>query len=102
MSVLNCQDYINVPIDLSIKEYEIYRLLYINSNEDTLTVRYTIEKLTKDSSQELGLTIKKVNTIVNNLIRRGFVEKLVRGTRGNPTEYRIVLNEPITEWRGSM
>lgn len=89
MKILNYEQYIYVPIDLKPEEYEIYRLLYINSKADTLIVQYSLMELVKDSSKIFNFTRRKVEIVIKNLINKGYLVRLDKGTRGNPTKYRI-------------
>lgn len=81
--------YIIAPLDLTTEEMEIYRLLYNKVNFDTYEVKYTTDQLVADSNKKLELTFKKVYKILKDFEENDFICKVKRGSKGNPTVYKI-------------
>lgn len=91
MKVLNCKKYMQLPIELTPEEANIFSILYKNCDIDTMIVEYTLENLTNDSYKVFNLTKGKVNTIIKKLINKGFITKFKKGTKGYPTKYKVNL-----------
>lgn len=77
------------PLDLTTEELEIYKLLYKKMDFDTFEVKYTTDQLVADSNKKLELTFKKVYKILKDFEDNNFIYKLKRGSKGNPTTYKI-------------
>jgi len=77
------------PLDLNTEEFEIYRLLYVKADFETMLVRYTLEQLATDSNSKLLLTKKKVSTIIKKFISEKFISIIKKGSKGNATLYEI-------------
>lgn len=81
--------YITAPLDLTIEELEIYRLLYTKSNFENMSVKYTLDQLVMDSDKRLLLTKTKVSRIINNFLKSNYININKKGSKGNPTIYKI-------------
>ena len=79
-----------IPIDLSIDELEVYRLLYSKVDFETFLVQYTLDQLALDSDKKLLLTKKKVSGIINRFVFNGFIKIVDKGVKGKPTTYKII------------
>lgn len=81
--------YMIAPLDLTTEELEIYKLLYKKMDFDTFEVKYTTDQLVADSNKKLELTFKKVYKILKDFEDNNYIYKLKRGSKGNPTTYKI-------------
>ena len=89
-------NYIVAPLELSAREYEIYRLLYRRMDFKTFEVKYTLDQLVYDSDKLFDFNKTKVNTIIKKFIKNGYVIVKHKGVKGVPTTYEIVkINKQI-------
>lgn len=81
--------YMVIPVGLTDEQEHIYIKMYKKCDFNTMTVKYTVEQLVTDSHKGYELTVKKVRNIVKFLIDNNYIEVTKRGTKGNPTIYKI-------------
>lgn len=82
--------YMMIPIGLTFEQQHIYILLYSKCDFNTMTVKYTVEQLITDSHKGFELTPMKVRNIIKFLTDNNYIEMVKRGTKGNPTIYKII------------
>ena len=81
--------YIIAPLDLTTEQREVYFLLYSKMDFNTNLVKYTLNQLANDSNAKLELTKKKVGLIIKNFISNELLSITKKGSKGNPTIYKI-------------
>jgi len=81
--------YMTAPLDVTIEELNIYTLLYKKADFNSWLVNYTLEQLAVDSHRKLDLSVKVVRRIVDKLISLEYIEVVRKGSKGNPTIYKI-------------
>ena len=86
--------YMIAPLDLNIKELEVYKLLYKKMDFDTFEVKYTLDQISQDSDKILELTKRKVDVIIKKFIELNYLNIVQKGVKGKPTIYKITkINE---------
>lgn len=86
--------YMIAPLDLNIKELEVYKLLYKKMDFDTFEVKYTLDQIAQDSDNILELTKRKVDVIIKKFIELNYLNIVQKGVKGKPTIYKITkINE---------
>ena len=81
--------YMIAPTEITLKELEVYRLLYKKMDFNTFEVKYTLDQLSLDSDKILCLTKRKVEVIVKKLIDDKLLSVVKKGVKGKPTIYKI-------------
>ena len=89
--------YMVCRLDLDIKEIQIFQLLYKKCDWKTQKVKYTTAQLVADADKCLGLTPYKVNSILKKFKEEGMIIELVKGSKGNPTLYKIAKHNELVE-----
>ena len=87
-----------IPIDqkdMNIYEREILILLYRYSNFNTNITGYTVGQLVASSDKVLGITTKKVRTILKNLEKKGYIEFLTSGSKGKESTLKITIKQQL-------
>lgn len=80
-----------IPLDISIEELLIYHQLYKKVNFTDMTVKYTRSQLVADINVfGYSITENKVRSNIKKLIENGFIKILQKGSKGNPTIYKII------------
>ena len=82
--------YMMIPMGLTFEQQHIYILLYSKCDFNTMTVKYTVEQLITDSHKGFELTPMKVRNIIKFLTDNNYIQMVKRGTKGNPTIYKII------------
>lgn len=82
--------YMMIPMGLTFEQQHIYILLYSKCDFNTMTVKYTVGQLITDSHKGFELTPMKVRNIIKFLTDNSYIEMVKRGTKGNPTIYKII------------
>lgn len=82
--------YMNCPLDLSERQTLIYKKLAERCNDyNNMTVYYTSEQLCADIKC-IKLTPRIANSELKKMIQKGFIVVIKKGTKGNPTKYKII------------
>ena len=81
--------YMNCPLDLNERQTLIYKKLNERCNDyNDMTVLYTSDQLYEDIKC-INLTSRIVNSELKKMIAKGFISVIKKGTKGNPTKYKI-------------
>lgn len=86
----NFKGYVVIPKGLTIEQREVFVYLYEKCNFQDMTVKYTVANIVADMDKRLNLTTMKVRTILKNLISKGYVVNVLRGTKGKLSVLKIV------------
>lgn len=78
-----------IPLGLTDEQEHIYTRMYKRCNFDSMEVRYTVKQLVDDSNKCFNLTTQKVRTILKFLIKNNYILEISKGSKGNPTTYKI-------------
>lgn len=78
------------PLDFTDEQTHVYKLLYRKADFNTMLTKYTKEQLLVDSNPIFNLTDRKIRTIMDKFIKQGFLKVEVKGSKGNPTIYKII------------
>ncbi len=82
-------NYIVAPMEITAREFEIYRLLYKRMDFKTFITKYTLDQLVYDSDKIFDFNKTKVNTIIKKFIKEGYITVIEKGVKGKPTIYEI-------------
>ena len=86
---MNFIRYMNCPLDLSERQTLIYKKLNERCTDyNNMTVLYTTDQLCADINC-INLTPRIVNNELKKMIDKGFISVIKKGTKGNPTKYKI-------------
>ena len=86
---MNFIRYMNCPLDLSERQTLIYKKLNERCNDyNNMTVFYTSDQLCADIKC-INLTPRIINSELKKMIEKGFISVIKKGTKGNPTKYKI-------------
>lgn len=94
--------YLIAPLDLTTEQFEIYRLLYCKVDFDTMIVKYTLDQLVNDSNSKLSITKKKCSLIIKQFIRDSLLQIERKGSKGNPTIYKIIKLDEIEKHKRNL
>lgn len=81
--------YMIVPLDLTLDEEAIYKLLYMKCDFSNMTSKYTLDQLVLDLDERLKIDRYKANRVIKKLLNSGYIEVISQGKKGNPTVYKI-------------
>lgn len=87
------------PLDLTVEQLNIYTLLYKKADFTSWIADYTLEQLVTDSHKKLGITKRIAMKTIDDFIRLGYIEVVRKGTKGNPTLYRILTDNIFIDKR---
>lgn len=87
------------PLDLTVEQLNIYTLLYKKADFTSWEADYTFEQLVTDSHKKLGITKRIAMRIIDDFIKLGYVEVIRKGTKGNSTIYRMLIDNIFNDMR---
>lgn len=94
--------YMIIPLGLTDEQEHIYIKMYKMCDFNTMTVKYTVDQLVTDSNKKLDLTVKKVRNILKFLNDNHYIEVVKKGSKGNPTVYKIIKIQELNELNGQL
>ena len=89
--------YMIIPLGLTDEQEHIYIKLYKKCDFNSMTVKYTVDQLVKDSYTNLNLTTKKIRNIIKFLLDEGYIQEVKKGSKGNPTTYKIIAIQDLND-----
>ena len=90
--------YMIIPLGLTDEEEHVYIKLYKKCDFASMLVRYTVSQLVVDSYKGYNLTTKKVRKVLKNLTEKGYISEVKKGTKGNPTIYKMVKIQELVQY----
>lgn len=89
------EKYMISPLDLTERQMIIYFCLYKKCNFENMQVSYTTQQIITDV-KIIDLSVRIVNAEIKELIKKGHLKLLKKGTKGNSSVYEIVKNTEKT------
>lgn len=86
--------YYIAPLDLTERQEMIYRAIYKKADFTTMESTYTYSLIIQDI-KSITLTEKQVRNDIKKLIEMEVLTVVKRGSKGNPTVYRITILDKI-------
>lgn len=93
--------YYIAPLDLTERQEMIYRAIYKKADFTTMESAYTYNLIIQDI-KSIDLTEKQVRNDIKKLIELEVLTVVKRGTKGNPTIYRITILDKIRSVNGRL
>lgn len=93
--------YYIAPLDLTERQEMIYRAIYRKADFTTMESSYTYNLIIQDI-KSIDLTEKQVRNDIKKLIELEVLTVVKRGTKGNPTIYRITILDKIRSTNGRL
>lgn len=79
-----------LPLEFNEEEAHVYKVLYRRANFKTMEVKYTLQTLEMDCHPMFNLTKMKLRKILKYFIENNYLLELQKGSKGNPTLYKII------------
>ena len=89
------EKYMISPLDLTERQMIIYFCLYKKCNFENMQVSYTTQQIITDV-KIIDLSVRIVNAEIKELIKKGHLKLVKKGTKGNSSVYEIVKNTEKT------
>lgn len=89
------EGYMISPLDLTERQMIIYFCLYKKCNFENMQVSYTTQQIITDV-KIIDLSVRIVNAEIKELIKKGHLKLVKKGTKGNSSIYEIIKNTEKT------